>query len=480
MSKSVIWWVRQDLRLHDNPALRAAVTRAREASATLLPVYVWAPLDEGPWPVGAASRTWLARSLRVLRESLREHGSDLFILHAESASEAFAELFEAGNVDSICFNRRYEPSARGQEAAVVALCERKGVKTQAFDGNLLWDPTKPRTKQGRPYQVYTAFWNSMRATDIPEAAAAPRAWPALAQAPAEAQNFDSFLKAELEPRLGWDGGFFKTWTPGEAGARKQLASFAKSGPAEYTHGRDRPAEQGTSRLSPHLHFGEISARAVWHAILASQEADTEGAEKYRKEIVWREFSHHLIVNFPHTESSPLRAEFSKLATRPVDDDFRAWTKGLTGYPIVDAGMRELWHTGWMHNRVRMIAASFLVKDLLVTWSEGARWFWDTLVDADLAQNTLGWQWTAGCGADAAPFFRVFNPTLQGEKFDPEGEYVKRWIPELARVPKGFIHKPWTAKAADLAAWGASAYPAPVVDHAEARGRALRAFNRVSK
>jgi deoxyribodipyrimidine photo-lyase len=270
--------------------------------------------------------------------------------------------------------------------------------------------------------------------DPPARIAAPARWPGSL----------AIADLELEPRIDWATGLRETWRPGEAGARARMEVFLKASPS-YDVERDRPDHEGTSRLSPHLHFGEISVRRLWHEL--------QGATPYLRQLGWREFSTHLLFHFPATDRHPLRADFREFPWRMDERALRAWTRGETGYPLVDAGMRELWHTGWMHNRVRMLAASFLVKHLLIPWQEGAAWFWDTLVDADLANNTMGWQWSAGCGADAAPYFRIFNPELQAKKFDPDGSYVKRWVPEI----------------------GTLSYPRPIVEHAAARERALAAF-----
>ena len=292
----------------------------------------------------------------------------------------------------------------------------------------------------------------------------------------------------MEQKLNWTAGLRAAWRPGTAGANAELQRFLRDGLLAYSEGRNRPDLVGTSRLSPHLHFGEISPRQVWQAAKRFAESQSIPASAWRRwqfltEIGWREFAHHLLFHFPHTPEQPLRAEFARFPWRENPAWLRAWQRGQTGYPLVDAGMRELWSTGWMHNRVRMVVASFLVKNLLLPWQEGARWFWDTLVDADLANNTLGWQWTAGCGADAAPFFRVFNPVSQGEKFDPEGNYVRRWVPELARLPGAWIHQPWQAPTAALAASGVElgrTYPRPIVSHLISRELALEAYQAIRR
>jgi deoxyribodipyrimidine photo-lyase len=315
--------------------------------------------------------------------------------------------------------------------------------------------------------------------DPPEPLAAPKVIASPARWPASV----ALAELELEPKIKWAGGLGTTWQPGPLGAEKQLKRFISSAFASYSEGRNRPDLHGTSRLSPHLHFGEISPRQVWHAL---RKAAKQGAgvppvwrnSQFLAEIGWREFAHHLLYYYPHTPTEPLRAEFNNFPWHPNTEWLQAWQRGRTGIPLVDAGMRELWTTGWMHNRIRMVVASFLVKNLLIPWQQGARWFWDTLVDADLAQNTLGWQWTAGCGADAAPYFRIFNPVSQGLKFDPHSDYVRRWVPELARLPDVWIHRPWAAPDGDLAHAGVTlgrTYPEPIVSLGISREIALAAY-----
>jgi deoxyribodipyrimidine photo-lyase len=372
---------------------------------------------------------------------------------------------EAG-ATAVYWNRRYEPAARVQEEAVNSAFQSSPVETNSFNGSLLIEPWAIANKSGKPFRVFTPFWraclNQAEPTtplDSPDELPLPEKWPATAQVP----------ELDLLPSIPWHQGIEATWNLSEAGANETLDRFVHETLHDYDIGRDRPDLHGTSRLSPHLHFGTISPRQVWHAIAMAE--DSQDKERYLSEIGWREFAHHLLYHFPHTTTMPMQETFTRFPWRDDADSLRAWQQGRTGFPIVDAGMRELWHTGWMHNRVRMIAASFLTKDLLIPWQEGARWFWDTLVDANLANNSLGWQWTAGCGADAAPFFRVFNPMTQGAKFDPDGEYVMRWIPELADLPNKNIHAPWQAPTPPLE----TIYPAPIVDHKEARLRALAAY-----
>jgi deoxyribodipyrimidine photo-lyase len=347
---------------------------------------------------------------------------------------------------------------------------------------LLREPTEIANQQGRPFQVFTAYWRHASAlpVDLPVRLpvgnlAAPAKWPVSLE----------LDELELLPRLNWADGFRADWTPGAAGAAAHVKRFLAKAVAEYSGDRDRPDREGTSRLSPHLHFGEVGPRQVWAAVRALGKDSgvfpvNAGAGVFLREIGWREFAHHVLYHFPSAPTQPIRPEFARFPWAEDADGSRlaAWQKGRTGYPIVDAGMRQLWHSGWMHNRVRMIVASFLVKHLRLPWQHGARWFWDTLVDADLPNNTLGWQWSAGCGVDAAPYFRIFAPVLQGRKFDPSGDYVRRWVPELAGLSAESIHAPWEVPALELSAAGVRLgqnYPAPIVDHATARRDALAAF-----
>jgi deoxyribodipyrimidine photo-lyase len=428
----ILVWFRRDLRLADNPALAEACATGRP----VIPVFIWAPDEEAPWQPGAASRWWLHHALVALDSDLRARGASLIVRRGPSLDTLRALMRETGATD-VYWNRLYDPALIARDRAI-----KEAVGAHTFNGALLHEPWEILTQAERPYQVFTPFYKACQVHGDPG-----RPLPAPARAETgHAPSLQSLAIGALEllPTLNWADGFHEVWTPGEAGAHEQLSGFAANA---YATERDRPDHAGTSRLSPHLHFGEISPRQIWHALRASRQPNIE---PYLRQLVWREFAHHLLYHFPHTPTQPLRPEFERFPWVRHAKALRAWQKGLTGYPIVDAGMRELWRTGWMHNRVRMIAASFLVKDLLIPWQEGARWFWDTLVDASLANNTLGWQWVAGCGADAAPYFRVFNPSLQAEKFDPDGAYRRRWAGEVA-VP-------------------------PIVDHGEARDRALEAYS----
>jgi deoxyribodipyrimidine photo-lyase len=437
-----------------------------------VPIFVWAPDEEGDWPPGAASRWWLHRSLASLAAALEKRGSRL-ILRRGPSGPALADVARATGARAVVWNRRTEPALAARDARVAGDLAAAGLEIATFNAHLLFEPEVVRTRAGQPLQVFTPFWKACLALDDPPGTAAaprrlapPAAWPAS----------ESLASFGLEPSIDWAGGLRAAWQPGEAGARRRLAAFVDGAIDDYPSGRDLPGTPGTARLSPHLHFGEIGPRQIWRAVRerrGTTSAEDRSAAAWLREIGWREFAHHLMHHFPHTAEQPLRPAFERFPWRHDDRARRAWERGRTGYPIVDAGMRELWTTGWMHNRVRMIAASFLVKDLLLSWRDGARWFWDTLVDADLANNTLGWQWSAGCGADAAPYFRIFNPTLQGRRFDPDGRYVGRFVPELAGISAKHLHAPWEAPAPP------PGYPAPVVDHRAARDRALAAFATVS-
>ena len=448
--RPVIVWFRQDLRLADNPALQAAV----ESGAPIVPVYLWSPDEEGGWAPGAASRWWLHRSLEQLASRLAERGSRL-ILRRGPAAETLSQLARELGAEALYWNRRYEPAAVAVEQVLRQQLPAAGITPHSFQSALLCEPWAMQTKTGGPYQVFTPYWRSFlqqvvvpAPTGSPTAVAAPSAWPA------------SLALGELGllPDIPWHDSLAKHWQPGEVAGREQLLAFGRGALKEYDVARDRPDVAGTSRLGPHLHYGEVSPRQVWAAIGKASERLGQTPEqctagKYIAELVWREYAAHVLHHFPTLPDRPKNGQFVHFAWRSDPKAFTAWTRGQTGHALVDAGMRELWHTGWMHNRVRMVAASLLVKNLLLPWQDGERWFWDTLVDADLASNALNWQWVAGTGPDAAPFFRIFNPATQAEKFDPAGEYRKRWVPEA----------------------GTLRYVQPIVDLKTSRQRALDAY-----
>lgn len=470
-------WFRNDLRLTDNPALQSAAA----CGNPVLPVYIHSPEEEAPWAPGAASRWWLHQSLLRLDEALRVRGSGL-IVRTGPALETLRAVAKETGARAVHWNRRYEPVVTARDTRVKEGLRAAGLEATSHNSALLWEPWNLRNQAGNPFQVFTPFWKHCLARQDPPT---PTPDPGALLAPARRPRSEPLAALNLLPRIPWDAGLGETWTPGEAGALARLEAFVSRALTSYGGTRDRPDLPGTSRLSPHLHFGEISPRQVWHAARqASERAGLPSATwrsgQFLAEVGWREFAHHLLHHFPHTPNRPLRPAFEGFPWRNDPVHLEAWHRGLTGIPLVDAGMRELWTTGWMHNRVRMVAGSFLVKNLLLSWEEGARWFWDTLVDADLASNTLGWQWVSGCGADAAPYFRVFNPVGQGRKFDPEGIYVRRWIPELQRLPTEHLHAPWEAPPLVLREAGVTLgiqYPHPVVSLQSSRIAALAAFER---
>jgi len=475
MSDTAILWFRRDLRLDDNPAL----VQAHADCARVLHLYIHAPEEEAPWRPGAASRWWLHGSLGALGRALRERGSGLLIAQGESLGVLSRISAEIG-ATRIYWNRLYDPATRERDTRIKLTLRERGLRCESTNALLLREPWEIQTGSGQPFRVFSAFWRKAW-----PGSGAPSPLPAPLRLRPTAECAGLALEAlGLLPRIPWDQGLAERWQPGEAAAQDRAVRFIGQDLADYADGRDIPGAAGTSGLSPHLHFGEIGPRRLL-ALIQEQHGSMEapGAEVFVREIGWREFAHHLLYHFPHTPEEPLDSRFTRFPWRieAADALLAAWQRGKTGIPLVDAGMRELWHTGWMHNRVRMVVASFLTKNLLLPWQAGARWFWDTLVDADLAANTLGWQWTAGCGADAAPYFRVFNPIRQGERFDPKGIYVRRWCPELRRLPDTFIHQPWAAPANLLRAAGVTLgtdYPLPLVDLTRSRQAALTAYETI--
>ena len=469
MATTIVWF-RRDLRLGDNPALAAALAHG----GPVVCAYVHAPEEEGAWQPGAASHWWLHHALRALDGDLRRRGASLVVRRGPTASALLALATESG-ATRIAWNRLYEPAVAARDAALKQSLRAAGLECDSHKAALLFEPWELQTGAGGPYRVFTPFWRVARSRlDPGPVLPTPLRLPGVAGLASMAIEDLGLL-----PRIRWDAGMQQAWTPGEAGANEGLAQFLDDALADYAGERDRPVRAGTSRLSPHRHFGEISPRQVAAAIAAR--GQPARGEPYLRQLGWREFSHHLLFHYPLTPDAPLNPQFAHFPWAASDAALlAAWQRGRTGVPLVDAGMRELWTTGWMHNRVRMVVASFLCKNLLMHWHEGARWFWDTLVDADLANNTQGWQWTAGCGADAAPYFRIFNPVSQGERFDPRGDYVRRWLPELARVPAAALHAPWTLRPVDQAAAGIDGTPwaRPIVDLAQSRAAALDAYQRM--
>ena len=452
----VIVWFRQDLRLSDNPALRFAA----ETGRPLLCLFVLDDETPGDWKWGGASRWWLHHSLLSLDKSLEGK----LVLRKGDATRIVKTLAGESGADTVVWNRCYEPFAVERDKKLKSELQKDGVAVESFNGALLHEPWELKTGGGTPFRVFTPFWKAMREKTV----AAPRQAPRnLKLHKTDSEKLKDW--ALLPTRPDWAKGF--DWTPGEKSAHAALYDFLDD-IAHYAQARDLPDRDGTSQLSPHLHWGEISPRQIWHAV--TTHGHGTGHETFLKELGWREFCTQLLFHNPDLPAKPLDERFAKFKWRRSEKDFHAWTRGETGIPIVDAGMRQLWQTGWMHNRVRMIVASLLIKHLGIHWREGEAWFWDTLVDADLANNSANWQWVAGCGADAAPFFRIFNPVLQGEKFDPQGKYVRKFVPELGGLPDKYVHKPWAAPDPP------KNYPKPIVDLAQGRDRALAAFQALKR
>ncbi len=472
----VLVWFRRDLRLADNPALHAAAVSGRP----LIPIFV---LDEtgSVRAPGGAGLWWLEKSLKALGESLSDAGSRLVLRRGEAA-QIIRQVAQDTGAGAVFWNRLYDSGVLERDAALEAALRADGVEVQTFNASLLLEPGAVKTKTGGAYQVFTPFWTAARKAlgeitihPAPKKLIARTPWP-------HSEALESWGLHPTKP--DWSKGF-KSWTPGEAGGQTRLHAFIEHKLGDYPKQRDQPETEGTSRLSPHLHWGEIGPRQVFRAIeAAGHHHHRDGqAEKFLTELGWREFNHQILAERPDVPEKNFKSAFDDFPWRTDKPNFAAWAKGLTGYPMVDAGMRELWATGYMENRVRMITASFLIKHLLLDWREGEAWFWDTLVDADLANNVMNWQWVAGSGADASPFFRIFNPITQGEKFDPDGAYVRHWVPELEKLSARYIHAPWTAPAEVLQKAGVNLggnYPKPIVDHEAARQRALDALRSIRK
>jgi deoxyribodipyrimidine photo-lyase len=478
MTASSLHWFRDDLRLADNPALAAAVEHGPS-----LCLYI---LDEGGTrrPPGGASRWWLSRSLESLGAALAARGGELVIMRGDPAA-ILPRVAALARIDLVTWNRRYDAESVALDSRLKGELVAAGTKVESFNAALLNEPWQVTTRTGDPMKVFTPYWRAARERgDPPAPLPAPTRIEPLTFPAAVAGMAVSLVDLALEPtKPDWAGGLREAWTPGEDAAAERLDDFL-SGPLDgYGEGRNRPDHVSTSRLSPHLRFGEIGPRQIWHATRSAIEsgqatAGPSDAEKFLSEIGWREFSYHLLFHNPGLATRNYNPRFDAFPWRRDDAALRAWRRGLTGYPMVDAGLRELWTTGWMHNRVRMIAASFLIKHLLIDWRGGETWFWDTLVDADPANNAASWQWVAGSGADAAPYYRIFNPVTQGLKFDPKGGYVRRWIPEISGLDDDLIHEPWKADSAALRRAGivlGETYPRPIVELDFGRRRALDAL-----
>jgi deoxyribodipyrimidine photo-lyase len=471
MKEHAIVWFRQDLRIADNPALAAAA----KCGLPVIALFIHAPDEERPWEPGAASNWWLYHALSELDEELEKLGLQLTVRQGASL-DTLLSLIGDHAVRHVFWNRRYEPAVIERDTRIKQQLRKRGLEVHTFNSALLYEPHEIANRSGEPFRVFTPFWKHLYGR--------PRRPPVevrTASLQPASPNPDSLDLEELGlmPGISWDSEFYEHWKPGLEDATEALETFVGEHVRRYKRDRDFPGVAGTSRLSPYLHFGQLGPRQVWQAVEDAGARESDGGFTFLSEIAWREFAYHLLYHFPQTPGQALNEKFREFPWEPDPAHLEAWQKGMTGYPVVDAGMRQLWRTGWMHNRVRMIVASFLVKHQLQPWQDGARWFWDTLVDADLASNTMGWQWTAGCGADAAPYFRIFNPILQGEKFDPKGSFVRAYVPELKQLPDRLIHQPWEATDSELQRAGVRLgrdYPRPVIDHKVGRERALAALS----
>lgn len=462
MTRAIVW-LRNDLRLSDNPALTAAL----KAGGPVTALYIH-ETDKQLRPIGGAARWWLHQSLTNVAGTLAEIGVPLRV-EAGKAEAVLRDVISKTEAEAVHWNRRYGPSERQLDAGIKQALRADGVAVTSHPGNVLAEPWTIETGQNKPYSVFTPFWKTLRERDIARPLAAPQG--------------DPIAKPEVDAgyrQPAWAGKFGPHWSMGEAAAQARLAEFLEDCVADYAEGRDFPARDVTSRLSPHLRFGEISPRQIWHAARAFahvHEEQSAQVEKFLSELAWRDFSYHQLYHRDDIARVPMQAKYADLPWRDAPDQLAAWQQGQTGLPIVDAGLRELWATGYMHNRVRMLVASLLTKNLLIDWRLGEDWFWDCLVDADEASNPASWQWVAGCGLDAAPYFRIFNPVVQGERFDPHGLYVRQWVPELGKLDDKWIHKPSEAPRDVLKAAGiviGKTYPAPIVDLKSSRQRALDA------
>ena len=473
MTKPIIFWYRQDLRVSDHPGLHAAAASGRP----VLACYILDDDAAGEWKLGSASRWWLHHSLLSLQHDLKSLGGDLIFRRGDTAA-VLSSLVDESGADTVFCSRQHEPWASALETNLHRDLGERDVTLKRYPGALLFEPESIQNQSGLPFKVFTPFWRACLRQAPPQPPLPPAQPDWLSPLP-DSESIHDWALTPTAP--DWASGWGELWQPGSAGAAERLATFFQGGIHDYSEGRNHPALDTTTRLSPHIHFGEVSPREIWHAAqqcLAANPALQDQADKFLSEMGWREFSHHLLSHFPEIPEAPFKDQFDAFPWLGAPDALRAWQRGQTGYPIVDAGMRELWQTGYMHNRVRMIVASFLTKHLLVHWRAGENWFWDTLLDANLANNACGWQWVAGSGADASPYFRIFNPITQGEKFDKEGDYVREWVPELAALPDKYLNKPWEAPEEILDQAGVklgTTYPAPIVDHREAREAALTAY-----
>ncbi|MBA8821623.1 deoxyribodipyrimidine photolyase [Ochrobactrum sp. P6BS-III] len=453
MTAKALVWLRNDLRLADNPALHAASKLG--GAVTALFVHETNPQLRAP---GGAVRWWLEQSLNLLEKSLNERNVELIVADGE-ALNIIEQLIEENGFDTIFWNRRYAPQEREVDALIKSILKDKGLHVMSFAGNLLVEPWEIKTGNGSSYQVFTPYAKSLRRHGV------SKPLPSQDRL-VELSTVKHKPKRQIYKEAIWSRKMSGLWQIGEAAAIDQLYHFFDATIRNYAGDRDRPDLEGTSKLSPHLRFGEMSPRQAWHATLSLMDQDQStqaGGEKFLSELIWRDFHYHQLYYRPDIAENDMRDTLADIRWHNDSEMFDVWKTGKTGIPLIDAGMRQLWATGWMHNRVRMLVASVLSKNMQIDWREGEKWFWDTLVDADIASNPGSWQWVAGCGMDAAPYFRVFNPVLQGDKFDTHGVYVRKWVPEIAALPDRWIHKPFAAPEAVLREAGivlGKTYPLP--------------------
>ena len=474
--KKIIVWFRKDLRVHDNPALWEAAQQGM-----IIPVFIWSEEEEHENTSNLVGQWWLHHSLIALKKKLESIGLSLIFRRGSSLKE-LSLLCKQTKADAVFFGERYEPSIIRRDNAITQNLFSNGMEVRSFPSNLLFIPGDLLNQKNEPYKVFTAFWKRTMGESV------NRPLPI----PVDINPFNQVLPSlqveelDLLPVNRWNEKFHPHWEPGEKGAITRWEKFTDDGLSRYVEGRDIPSSDSVSLLSPHLAWGEISVRAIWYSAKRLNETETgeymqSSIDAFLRQLVWREFAYHQLIHFPEMLQVPLREKFTAFPWQGSNEEFAKWQKGLTGYPLVDAGMRELWQTGVIHNRVRMVVASFLVKHLLISWVEGSSWFKDTLIDFDAANNAMGWQWVAGSGIDAAPYFRIFNPVLQSQKFDPEGLYIRKWVPELAEISSKYIHEPWKAPTNLLHESGivlGKTYPLPIIDHSLARIRALEAYAQV--
>ncbi len=466
-----IVWFRKDLRIQDNPSLFAAL----ENNQRIIPVFIWDEEAGGSWKLGASSRWWLHHALLDLSQSIRNLGGQLLLLKGK-AEEVIPHLANKYGAKQVYYGRTYDPSGIETQVQVEEALDQAGIESQSFNSSLLQEPWETKNGSGKPFQVFTPYWRKSRQIIYREPLSYNPSKLNFEALPTPQTKLDDL---ELIPHHPWHHKLGEHWEVTEEAGLRMIRRTVDEVTRSYATRRNHPAVEGTSRLSPYLAWGLVSPRQICQAVLSAEnEGSHRGENKFLVEIGWREFSYHLLYHYPTIPDQPLRPKYASFPWLEDPESLDNWKFGNTGYPMVDAGMRQLYETGWMHNRVRMVVASFLVKHLLLPWNEGAKWFWDTLVDADLASNTQGWQWAAGCGADAAPYFRIFNPITQGEKFDARGEYAKQWIPSLENLPSKWVFRPWEAPPSLLSESGIELgkdYPSPCIDHAYGRQRALAAL-----